>query len=67
MRKEMEIAVYKMLCKRCGICVELCPQGVFNTDDMGLPYVARMDACTECFICELHCPEYAIELAVPER
>ena len=50
------------LCKRCGICIELCPQEVFERDDMGFPLIKNVGACTRCYFCELHCPEYAIEI-----
>jgi len=51
------------LCKRCDICIELCPQEVFERDDMGFPLIKNADACTQCLLCELHCPEFAIEIS----
>ena len=56
------IQIEKKLCKKCNICVELCPQKVFGADEMGLPLVIDAKACAQCLICELHCPEYAIEI-----
>lgn len=47
-------------CKLCGICVGVCPQGVFDTDERGQPLVARPDDCTLCMLCEWHCPDFAI-------
>ncbi len=49
-------------CKACGICVTLCPQRVFDRDDLGYPGVARPEECTQCLICELHCPDFAIAI-----
>ena len=62
-----KIAVDLDLCKACSICVKLCPEGVFDTDDQLLPVVARPDDCTACLLCELHCPDFAIEVARPVR
>ena len=49
-------------CKVCGICVALCPQDVFDSDGRDVPIVARLEACTACRFCELHCPDFAIEV-----
>jgi len=56
------VAVDLGLCKACGICIELCPDSVFDRDQFGQPVVARPDACSQCLICELHCPDFAIEV-----
>jgi len=29
------------LCKACGVCIELCPEKVFDRDKLGEPSVAR--------------------------
>jgi 2-oxoglutarate ferredoxin oxidoreductase subunit delta len=50
------------LCKACGICIELCPTHVFDTAEMGEAVVARPEDCTLCLLCELHCPDFAIEV-----
>ena len=50
------------LCKACGICVALCPRHVFDSDSSGYPSIARPADCNSCLICELHCPELAIEV-----
>jgi 2-oxoglutarate ferredoxin oxidoreductase subunit delta len=55
------------LCKACGICIELCPQHVFDETDMGEPVLARPDDCTLCLLCELHCPDFAIEVRRREK
>ena len=53
-------SIYKKWCKACGICVELCPKKVFDTDRDGYPVVARGLDCTQCSICWIHCPDFAI-------
>jgi 2-oxoglutarate ferredoxin oxidoreductase subunit delta len=50
------------LCKACGICIALCPENVFDATDMGEAIVARPGDCTQCLLCELHCPDFAIEV-----
>ena len=42
------VVIYKKWCKACGICVELCPKKVFDTDRDGYPVVARGLDCTQC-------------------
>ena len=54
------------LCKSCGICSELCPQDVFDVDELSQPVVARLDDCTTCGFCERHCPDFAIAIRRPE-
>ena len=59
---DSKVAVDLELCKACGICINLCPEGVFDTDDQAMPVIARPDDCTACLLCELHCPDFAIEI-----
>jgi 2-oxoglutarate ferredoxin oxidoreductase subunit delta len=53
-------------CKRCYICLELCPKKVLAKGDKvspkgGLPVVVRNPKdCTGCRNCELLCPDQAI-------
>ena len=55
------------LCKACGICIALCPENVFDTAEMGEAVVARPDDCTMCLLCELHCPDFCIEVRRREK
>ena len=55
------------LCKACGICIALCPEHVFDATDMGEAVVARPDDCTLCLLCELHCPDFCIEVRRREK
>jgi 2-oxoglutarate ferredoxin oxidoreductase subunit delta len=50
------------LCKACGVCIELCPEKVFDRDKLGNPVLARPEDCSQCLLCELHCPDFAIEV-----
>jgi 2-oxoglutarate ferredoxin oxidoreductase subunit delta len=56
------ILLHQQRCKRCGVCVELCPREVFISDKEGYPKPVNMDKCTYCQLCELWCPDYAIEV-----
>jgi 2-oxoglutarate ferredoxin oxidoreductase subunit delta len=55
------------LCKACGICIELCPTHVFDATELGEAIVARPEDCTLCLLCELHCPDFAIEVRRREK
>ena len=55
------------LCKACGVCIELCPEKVFDRDKLGNPVLARPEDCSQCLLCELHCPDFAIEVRRRER
>jgi 2-oxoglutarate ferredoxin oxidoreductase subunit delta len=61
------IALDHRLCKACGICVAICPNTVYDRDHLGYPVIARPDSCIQCLRCELHCPDFAIEIVRRER
>ena len=52
-----------LYCKRCGICVEICPKQTL---------VLRQDRiweelnCIRCGLCERYCPDLAIEVVPVE-
>ena len=47
-------------CKGCNICIAFCPNKVLEPDRDGKPIVAHPEKCTQCAICWLHCPDFAI-------
>jgi len=47
------------LCNGCGMCVEVCPHGVFAINARDVK-VVRAQACMECGACQLNCPTNAI-------
>ena len=57
-----EIIYDYRLCKRCGICVDLCPASVLDWDEDGRPYLRDRDGCVTCMNCELRCPDWAIRV-----
>lgn len=51
------------LCNGCGICIESCPQDVLRMNkETEKAYVAYLRDCESCLLCELICPEKAIEV-----
>jgi 2-oxoglutarate ferredoxin oxidoreductase subunit delta len=57
-----EIRVDAALCKKCGICVAVCPEDVYVERADGLPVVVQGELCIWCERCEIYCPDYAIRL-----
>jgi 2-oxoglutarate ferredoxin oxidoreductase subunit delta len=54
------ITVDSRTCKKCGICVEFCPRSVLGAGPLGEVLVLKPEACSECRLCELRCPDLAI-------
>ena len=48
-------------CIGCGMCVAVCPHGVFAVES-GKPRVVLRDACMECGACARNCPAIAIDV-----
>lgn len=49
-------------CKGCGICVAFCPKKVLELDRKDKAVAARPEDCICCKLCELRCPDFAIEV-----
>jgi 2-oxoglutarate ferredoxin oxidoreductase subunit delta len=50
-------------CKKCGICIKLCPRKVLEPGADGLPFAAHPEKCNACELCVSHCPDFAIEIS----
>ena len=61
-KKRFNVAVVEKLCKACGLCIGMCPTKVFTADQYGKAVVENADACTGCLICEMHCPDFCVEV-----
>ena len=59
-RPRGHVTIFGTWCKGCGICIEFCPQGVFEANGEGKPVVAFPEKCTACHWCDTHCPDMAI-------
>lgn len=57
-----EIKIADRLCKKCGICIALCPKSVFGTAADGTPQVVDASSCIGCKLCQLRCPDFAIRV-----
>jgi 2-oxoglutarate ferredoxin oxidoreductase subunit delta len=58
---DRNIKVITRYCKGCDICVAFCPADVLEMKDFKV-HVARIEDCTECMLCEVRCPDFAIEV-----
>jgi 2-oxoglutarate ferredoxin oxidoreductase subunit delta len=66
-RPRGRVHVFDNWCKGCGICIEFCPQQVFDMDEDGRPIVAHPEECKACQWCEIHCPDLAITVTKLEE
>ncbi len=62
MKKKFKVEIIDGLCKRCGICAEFCPRKVIALADSGEVMIVKSDACTGCLMCELRCPDFAVDV-----
>ena len=53
-------------CKGCGICVALCPKKVLELDREDKVIAARPADCICCKLCEIRCPDLAVEVICEE-
>ncbi len=54
-----DIKINEKWCKGCGICVEFCAQKVLEMKN-GRAVLVNIEQCTQCMLCELRCPDFAI-------
>lgn len=67
MNKNYAVHVIEKNCKQCGICVAFCPKQVLKQQMGHTPEVVRIEACIGCRMCQLRCPDFAIEMEVMEQ
>lgn len=60
--KSVKHAIDKEWCKGCGICVHFCPKKVLELDKNGKVEAVRPEDCIACRLCELRCPDLAIQI-----
>ncbi|MCP3941977.1 MAG: 4Fe-4S dicluster domain-containing protein [Desulfobacteraceae bacterium] len=60
--KSVTHVVDKEWCKGCGICVHFCPKKVLELDRKGKVDTVRLEDCIACKLCELRCPDLAIQI-----
>ncbi len=47
------------VCKRCMICVYICPRKCLKYED---DKIVELEGCIKCRLCEEYCPHFAIFL-----
>ena len=65
-QKLKEIVINREWCKGCGICVHFCPTKVLELDFGEKSVAVRPEDCICCKMCELRCPDLAIEVLTYE-
>lgn len=65
-KKLLEIMINRDWCKGCGICVQFCPTKVLELDVREKAVAVRPEDCICCRMCELRCPDLAIEVRTEE-
>ena len=65
--KLKEHIVNRDWCKGCGICVHFCPKNVLELDQGDNAFAARQADCICCRLCEIRCPDLAIEVIVEKK
>lgn len=65
-KKLLELKINRDWCKGCGICVHFCPAKVLELDALEKAAAVRPEACICCRMCELRCPDLAIEVLTDE-
>ena len=65
--KKTAITVNEDWCKACGICIHFCPKQVLVAGEKGFPVAENIDDCINCMLCELRCPDFAINVEKKEE
>ena len=65
-KEKIRIDINRDWCKGCGICVSFCPEDVLGLDEDQKSFVKNPENCIFCGMCELRCPDMAIEVTKEE-
>jgi len=67
-KRRIEVAILSRYCKGCGLCIDVCPEGVLymektpNKQGMFPAAVRPEGDCVGCLKCATMCPDAAIEI-----
>ncbi len=65
--KLKELIIIRDWCKGCGICIHFCPKKVLELDKRDKVVIQRPEDCVCCRMCELRCPDFAIEVIIEDE
>ena len=60
--KKVKHLIDREWCKGCGICIHFCAKYVLEFDSQGKAVAVRPEDCIACKLCELRCPDLAIQI-----
>ena len=66
-QKLLKLEINRDWCEGCGICVKYCPTQVLELDSRDKSVAVRPDDCICCKMCELRCPDLAIEVITEQE
>lgn len=66
-QKLKELVINRDWCKSCGICVKFCPTKVLELDSKDKATAIRPEDCICCKMCELRCPDLAVEVITEQE
>jgi 2-oxoglutarate ferredoxin oxidoreductase subunit delta len=67
MKIKKQLVINRDWCKGCGICVAYCPRDVLALDEDDKVTAPKLEDCIYCKLCELRCPDFAIEVREVEN
>lgn len=56
------VRIERSWCKGCNICVAVCPEGCLALDKADIAVFIHPERCTACSLCNLYCPDLAIDV-----
>lgn len=62
----MAVTINPELCLGCGICVDMCPNGVLELVDE-IATMVNEEECAVCGVCETNCEFGAITVDIEEK
>ncbi len=60
--RRFQLVLHESWCKGCGICVNVCPERIWQANDRNVVETIHVDRCTGCGLCEKLCPDFAIDV-----